>query len=84
MLTLHIKLSHEHWYIQTKKIDSVPNFTMTKLKDENAKRILDGGKRFNKTEKNSKKTGFRIISDSNLTDVCVGYYDEYNALLAKA
>jgi hypothetical protein len=75
MLTLHIKLSAEHWYILSKNIELVPNFTMTKLKDENAKRILDGG---GKTRKNNKKMGFRIVSDSNLTDICVGYYDEYN------
>ena len=75
MLTLHIKLSPEYWYILTENIESVPNFTMTKLKDENTKRILDGGGR---TRNNSKKTGFRIVSDSNLTDIFVGGYDEYN------
>jgi hypothetical protein len=76
MLFLQIKLSPEYWYISATNIEKVPNFTMTKLDNSNTRRILSGGS--NKTRKNVKKTGIRIISDSNFTDTVLGSYDEYN------
>lgn len=75
MLFLQIKLSAEYWYILSVNIDSVPNFTITILSNNNTQRILNGGKRYNKTLKSKK--GLQIIADSNFTDICVGSYDEY-------
>lgn len=75
MLFLQIKLSPEYWYIQTKNIFSVTNFTINKISSNNTNRILNGGKRNNKTQKKSK--GIRLISDSNLTDIFVGGYEDF-------
>lgn len=75
MLFLQIKLSPEYWYIQTKNIVSVTNFTINKLSSNNTQRILNGGKR-NKTQKNKK--GIRLVSDSNLTDSFIGVYGDSN------
>lgn len=76
MLFLQIKLSPEYWYILTKNIANVPNFTINELTNNNTKTILNGGKRHNKTLKNN--TGLCIISDSNLTDTFIGSYNDYN------